>query len=223
MHRCKKGPNLEEKSEAESFGTTPMIDLCCPALKESNSRHTLSRATEREVAAFKCYNMWPTCTTAKLEPGIDAHQDALTDLPTSRSWTLNETKGIVQETNDHSLPFSGDFDRCRSIVGRSFVVGGDDAADGGDAAWLVDSPSRAASALKHVNVRLDVLYQVRESSPKGIRVGLISIFLLILLPLWRSASPTAGSAIFATAQHRPGPQTSSATISAATAEKATRS
>jgi hypothetical protein len=27
------------------------------------------------------------------------------------------------------------------------VVGGEDAADAGDGAWLVDSPSRAASAL----------------------------------------------------------------------------
>ena len=160
---------------------------------------------------------------AKLEPGIDAHQDALTDFPTSRSWILNETKSIVQETNDHSLPFSGDFDRGRSIVGRSFVVGGDDAADGGDAAWLVDSPSRAASALEQVNVRSVVSCQCRHSSPKGIGAGLISVFPLILLSLWRCASPTAGSAVFAAAQHRPRPKASSATVSPATAEKATGS
>lgn len=65
--------------------------------------------------------------------GIDAHQD-LTNLSTSRPWTLTETNSIVQLTCDHSLTFSGDFDRCLSIVGRSLAIGGDDVVDGGEAA-----------------------------------------------------------------------------------------
>jgi len=50
------------------------------------------------------------------------------------------------EDHDHSLPLSGDSDRSCSMFGRDFVVGGEDAADGGDAAESV--PSRDASALK---------------------------------------------------------------------------
>jgi hypothetical protein len=47
---------------------------------------------------------------------------------------------------DHSLALSGDSDRSCSMFGRDFVVGGEDAADGGDAAG--SAPSRAASALR---------------------------------------------------------------------------
>lgn len=48
-----------------------------------------------------------------------------------------------------ALPFSGgDFDRCRSVVGFDFAVGGDDAAEGGEAGLVGSSEgSRLASAL----------------------------------------------------------------------------
>ena len=53
-----------------------------------------------------------------------------------------DEQGMVDErkvfysrrVRSHSLPFSGDLARGWSTAGRSFVVGGDDAADGGDAA-----------------------------------------------------------------------------------------
>jgi hypothetical protein len=44
------------------------------------------------------------------------------------------------------LPLSGDSDRPCSMFGRDFVVGGEDATDGGDAAE--SAPSRVASALR---------------------------------------------------------------------------
>jgi hypothetical protein len=50
------------------------------------------------------------------------------------------------QDRNHSLLLSGDADRSCSMFGRDFVVGGEDAADGGDVADSV--PSRAASALR---------------------------------------------------------------------------
>jgi hypothetical protein len=57
-----------------------------------------------------------------------------------------ERRMLYIEDRDHSLPLSGDSDRRCSMFGRDFVVGGEDAADGGDAAE--SAPSRAASALR---------------------------------------------------------------------------
>jgi hypothetical protein len=57
-----------------------------------------------------------------------------------------ERRMLYIEDHDHSLPLSGDSDRPCSMFGRDFVVGGEDATDGGDAAE--SAPSRAASALR---------------------------------------------------------------------------
>jgi hypothetical protein len=57
---------------------------------------------------------------------------------------LKETKGVVtveRPPADYSLPFSAGFDGCCSTAGRSLVVGGEEVAEGGEAAWLADSPS----------------------------------------------------------------------------------
>jgi len=51
----------------------------------------------------------------------------------------------TQSGRDHSLLLLGDADRSCSMFGRDFIVGGEDAADGGDVAE--SAPSRAASAL----------------------------------------------------------------------------
>jgi hypothetical protein len=71
-------------------------------------------------------------------------------LPTSGPMCKTERRMLYIEDHDHSLPLSGDSDRSCSMFGRDFVVGGEDAADGGDAAESV--PSRAASALIMLSV-----------------------------------------------------------------------
>lgn len=53
---------------------------------------------------------------------------------------------LYTEDRNHSLLLSGDTDRSCSMFGRDFVVGGEDAADGGDV--VGSAPSRAASALR---------------------------------------------------------------------------
>jgi len=50
---------------------------------------------------------------------------------------------LYTEDRNHSLLLSGDADRSRSMFGRDFVVGGEEAADGGDVAE--SAPSRLAS------------------------------------------------------------------------------
>jgi hypothetical protein len=57
-----------------------------------------------------------------------------------------ERRMLYIEDRHHSLPLSGDSDRPCSMFGRDFVVGGEDATDGGDA--VESAPSRAASALR---------------------------------------------------------------------------
>jgi hypothetical protein len=71
-------------------------------------------------------------------------------LPTSGPMCKTERGMLYIEDCDHSLPLSGDSDRSCSMFGRDFVVGGEDAADGGDAAESV--PSRDASALRMLSV-----------------------------------------------------------------------
>jgi hypothetical protein len=94
------------------------------------------------------------------------------------------------EDRDHSLPLSGDSDRSCSMFGRDFVVGGEDATDGGDA---VDSPpSRAASALRTLSA-FSVHEKVDGILPESICVGLI---LLVFLFHGRCACPTAPGTVF---------------------------
>jgi hypothetical protein len=66
--------------------------------------------------------------------------------PQKRADVQNGTRILYIEDRDHSLLLSGDADRSCSMFGRDFVVGGEDAADGGDVAD--SAPSRAASALR---------------------------------------------------------------------------
>lgn len=68
-----------------------------------------------------------------------------------------------------ALPLSvGEFDRCRSVAGLDFVVGGDEAAEGGDAG-PVGSPeaSRLASALPTIESDIDRLNEreLNETQP----------------------------------------------------------
>jgi hypothetical protein len=98
------------------------------------------------------------------------------------------------EDRDHSLPLSGDSDRSWSMFGRDLVVGGEDAADGGDAAE--SAPSRAASALTtliSIRSRRRKLL-TGKTLPESICVGFI---LLVFLFHGRRACPTAPSTVLA--------------------------
>ena len=77
------------------------------------------------------------------------------------------------------------------MFGRDFVVGGEDVADGGDAAESV--PSRASSTLRmFISIFLSTRLLI-EILPESICVGLI---LLVFLFHGRRACPTAPSTIF---------------------------
>lgn len=113
-------------------------------------------------------------------------------LPTSGPMCKTERRMLYIEDRDHSLPLSGDSDRSCSMFGRDFVVGGEDAADGGDAAESV--PSRAASGLRTSLVSFfPSTRKLIETLPESICVGLI---LLVFLFHGRCACPTASSTVF---------------------------
>ena len=97
---------------------------------------------------------------------------------------------LYTEDLHHSLLLSGDADRSCSMFGRDFVVGGEDAADGGDAAE--SAPSRAASALGKT-LAFGPRGYLTESLPESIYARLI---LLLLFFHWRCASSTTPGTVF---------------------------
>ena len=85
---------------------------------------------------------------ATLEPGINAHRELVSGrlstlgyLPTSGLMCKIERRMLYTEVRNHSLLLSGDADRSCSMFGRDFVVGGEDAADGGDVVESAPSES----------------------------------------------------------------------------------